>query len=758
MISLDLTQRAHHDFETRSACDLKKEGLHRYFQHPSTFPWVMSWRIGSTGPKQHWRPGYPDPVELLNHVYAGGTMVAHNAAFERHAWNDCVRVKIAPHWPELRIEQQDCTLARACVLALPPGLEHVARVMGTTASKDMEGAALMRQMAVPASRAVCQSCMGAGCEVCLWCGETYTWKDAPSLIDRLELYCDEDVETETQVDVKLPFLTERERRVWEMDQRINDRGIMLDRALIHKLLSTVEYTKKQMDSRMAYLTHGRVKACTQVAKIIQWLNECGVKCESVAKGEIFELLVAADQLTDLPECREVVELRSAAAKSSTAKLQTALRCMGISDDRARGLLFYFGTLSSRWAGRLIQPQNLYAVDDEVDGKDLEHTIKIVMQTAEPAQSHSMIEMLIGQPMTAIAKCLKSTFVPAPSKRFVGGDLSNIEGRINAWLAREKWKVDAFRLYDRREGPDLYKVAYNKSFGVVIENIGYVQRQVGKVQELALGYQGAVGAYVKMAKNRGIQLGPLLTAVKSVVDPDMWEIAMDAYAGQPNKYGLGQDMWSAVSLVVKGFRTANSMIVQGWWDLQDGAINAVSYPGVVTPVFGGRVRYLMSRGFLWCQIPSGSVIAYCNPAVRTVDESFYELPDGSHVLLDTLFPEQVREYNQLPGCKLVQRVKKKVTYEGLDSETRRWATFSLYGGMQCAHVVSATARDVLVDAMLECERRDYSIVLTVHDEILTEQDYGKGTKEELLEIMSKQPPWIDDQNLPLNATTWESARY
>lgn len=140
---------AHHDFETGSALDLEKCGVYRYAEHESTRVWCMSWRIGERGPMSRWWPGAADPAPLLAHVAAGGIVKVHNASFERTIWNRLIRVRICPHWPELRIEQQDCTMARAAVLAIPQSLEIVAKVVGARAQKDMEGNALMQKMMRP---------------------------------------------------------------------------------------------------------------------------------------------------------------------------------------------------------------------------------------------------------------------------------------------------------------------------------------------------------------------------------------------------------------------------------------------------------------------------------------------------------------------------------------------------------------------------------------------------------------------------------
>lgn len=180
-----MASRAHIDFETGSAADLRKTGVYPYATHPSTRVWVMSWRVGDEDPIKRWRPGDKDPTALLQHVAAGGVVVAHNAAFERTIWNWHLRVRVVPHWPELRIAQQDCTMARAAVLGIPSGLDDAGHILGANTTKSREGKAVMMKCAKPRTRKPCLVCDGTGravapwdehqCSECGGVGEVYTW-------------------------------------------------------------------------------------------------------------------------------------------------------------------------------------------------------------------------------------------------------------------------------------------------------------------------------------------------------------------------------------------------------------------------------------------------------------------------------------------------------------------------------------------------------------------------------------------------------
>jgi DNA polymerase len=729
---------AHHDFETGSAIDLRKAGVHRYAEHPSTRIWCMSWWFAGTYQMNRWWPGAPDPTPLLDHVARGGRMGVHNAIFERTIWNVLIRGRYCPHWPELRIEQQNCTMARAATVSIPQSLEVVGKVVGAKAEKDMEGNALMMKLTRP--RRVEPD-------------GTLVWWDTPENLARVMSYCDQDVVTETEIDGLLPPLSAAEFEVWALDQRINDRGIQLDIDTIHHAIKVRDIAKVRLNKRMAALTNGAVGKCTEVAKLVSWVQAQGVPCESVAKGEQAEILLHADA-EKMPQVREAIELRQDASKTSTAKFDAMLN-VACADGRARGLLAFHGASSGRWAGRLIQPQNLYRIDPERDGDDIQRAVEILLtHTAEDA--HDMLSMLFGSAMVMLAKTLRTMIVAAPHHILHGTDLANIEGRLQAWIAGEEWKLDAFRAFDAKTGPDLYCVAYGKAFG---EDPAAVKkqaakRQIGKVMELALGYQGSVGSFISMGKNYNLKPAPLVPVIEQVA-PEKYLTWRSRYANARDKRGLPEDQWAAVKTIVTGWREQHPRIVQSWWDVQDAAVEAVASPGQFIPVLDGKVAYLATKSFLYCRLPSGRVLAYCNPRLVVHEETWIELPDGATIPCDELFDFEIAAH-LAAGAVRKSRVRKRVDYEGYDGEHRRWTTFSLYGGMQFNHIVQGTARDVMVGGMMRAEQRGYTLVLTVHDEVLCETPDWFGSPEELEAIMTEGEVWL--HGCPLAAKGWSGVRY
>jgi len=719
-------RRVHLDFETGSACDLIKSGVHRYAEDPSTRVWLFRYQFEVDGVYEDikgWKPGDPDPIELLLHVGNGGMFVCHNAMFERWIWNLVLRFKYKlSHWPILSPYQQDCTMSRAAAIAHPQSLDKLGIVLRTTQQKDKDGASLMQKMAKPRR----------------WNPDgTYEWWDAPENIHRLGTYCDQDIRTEGEVDTRLPPLTENERRVWAFDQIINDRGVHIDKKAVEKCVKLVDYAKKMADSEMRKLTNRTVPKCSNDAKLVAWVQSQGIDCTTVKKGVQDDLIFMAD-LHNNSLVREVIELRRASKKTSTAKYAAMLKCVS-SDDRIRGLLNYHGASTGRWAGRLVQPQNFPRLDHEKEGATIQWLHDLLADDTWSTQAvYEAITVVHGPvaPLSLLSRALRSMIKAAPGKKLVGGDFSNIEGRINAWFANEDWKLQAFRDYDIGSGPDLYKLAYSKSFNVGVDIVTKDQRQIGKVEELALGYQGSHGAVLTMGETYGLDPYELSAAIIQATDPFVWDDTAKGYhVYGVNRFDLEEKEWTAIKVLVNSWRKANARIVQGWWDLQDAAVAAVQTPGMIVNAYDNRVSYYSDTNYLWCALPGGRMMCYSAPELH-VTKQLVHRDDGS----------------------TYERIKRSVSYWGVDSETKQWRETYLYGGLQCENIVQAAARDVMVDRMFAAEAEGFPIILTVHDELVTEPDLQSNyhNDETLQRIMSVVPQHFE--GLPLAAAAWQDERY
>lgn len=720
------TPAAHIDFETRSVTDLRVAGVYRYAEDHTTWPWGFKWRIGNFGAMNEWRPGWPDPVALLAHVASGGVVVAHNAAFERTIWNNVVRARICPHWPVLQVTQQDCTMARAAAIGHPQSLDRLGDALDLPMRKDGEGHKLMMKMARPRR---------------FNADGSITWWDDPQDVHNLMAYCGQDVEVETKADENVPPLSADELAVWQLDQVINDRGVCVDEFAVSRCAQVVEYAKKQNDRIMRDITNREVAKCTNDAKIIAWLNSRGVDCTSLAKGEVEDVVFLAQNQGD-EQASKAIKLRQAAWKTSTAKYKAMMLC-ACSDNRIRGMLNYHGASTGRWAGRLVQPQNLPRVDP--DDKPLQEKIAYLHhlindQRNTPRDIYDGLAMVYGdlEPLNILAKALRSMFKAAPGYKLVGGDFSNIEGRVNAWIAGEEWKLQAFRDYDNGTGPDLYKLAYARSFDVPVESVGKGQkRQIGKVQELALGFQGSIGAYITMGANYGVNPFDLSWPVYNATPAQQWDETAALYHRKGvSKYGLFEREWTALKILVNNWRKAHPAIVQSWWNYGDAVIAAVAAPGqVVHPTHTRLIGYYSDGRCLWCILPDGRLLCYPSPQLVEEAEEYYN------------------DRNEL--CT---RWRRKVTVMGIDSRTHQWTRYSLYGGLLCENIVQATARDLMKDAMFRAEQHGFTLILTVHDELLSEVPMHSTYHNEatFAQIMAQKKPVYE--TLPVSVSAWEDTRY
>ena len=359
--------KCHLDFETRSTSDLKRVGTYRYAEDPNTAIWLFAYRFGD-GVVNEWRPGWPAPDALLQHIAGGGIVVAHNAAFERNIWNTVLRRCVgAESWPRLTIAQMSCTMARALAIHLPADLETLGQVLGLKQKKDAEGHKLMMKMSKPRKKKKLELQEFGPF------GVVPLWHDDPKDIDRLGLYCQQDVIAESEADERLPPLSDDERRLWDLDQKINDRGIAIDVPTIEKIVEVLAVAQSRANAKMQELTNGAVNKVTEATKLTTWLQSKGFSIDSIAKSERENILAQIDPGSDE---EEAISLRFEAAKNSTAKYKRLLesRC---DDNRVRGILQYHRASTGRWGGALVQPQNLPRVDEKTELPDVLGAIGIL---------------------------------------------------------------------------------------------------------------------------------------------------------------------------------------------------------------------------------------------------------------------------------------------------------------------------------------------------------------------------------------------
>lgn len=482
----------------------------------------------------------------------------------------------------------------------------------------------------------------------------------------------------------------QEHALWCLDQRVNDRGFGVDRELAEAALRASDDEKARLKDRTQELTDGEVESTTKRDQLLAHvLKLYGVDLSNLQGGTLERWI----EDPDLPEpLRELLRIRLSASQASVSKFKKMLQVIS-PDSRMRGGLQFSGAArTARWSGRLFQPQNLPRPNMEAD--DIELLIDAVKAGCE-----DLVETRDsrGNPipvMKALSNAVRGLIVPTPGRKLIAADLSNIEGRVLAWLANEDWKLQAFRDFDTilgydakgkeiRKGPDLYSVTYSKSFNVPLDQVTKDQRQLGKVAELACGYQGAVGAFGTMAKLYGIDL--------------------------PEKEVLH---------VVGAWRDANENIRSLWKDLEAAAREAILNPGVT--IHCRKVSFTRYKAWLKIRLPSGRFLSYASPSVDA---------EG------------------------------KISYWGLNSYTRRWEKIYTYGGKIAENIAQAVARDVMAANMPGIELAGYEIVLTVHDEIITEApDTDEFSAEALSKMLATHPDWEGVADLPLAAAGFEGYRY
>jgi DNA polymerase len=571
------------------------------------------------------------------------------------------------------------------------------------------------------------------------------WKKEVFILDKVMDYCAIDVMVERQIDKLLPALTDSELEVWRFDQKVNERGIPFDTKFVKVAAAATKLENIENGKSLFSISEGKVKTVGSTEALRAWLAGRGYSAPDIRLGALKRIKEEAKAVGDISAIK-AIEIREQGSKTSTAKYKTILGSL-TEDGRARFVLGYHGTSTGRWSGQVVQPQNLPRFDSEnkLDNSVIKDLNAIFTSGEPPKAAYHRAKALYGGLLPWLSKGLRSSIKAANGSVLVGGDYSNIEGRINAWLAGETWKVEAFAKFDSGEGPDLYKMSYANSFNVEPDSVSKDQRQIGKVQELASGFQGGVGAYLLMVKG---EYKELVRKVFENTDSELWGKTYQAYLKAEDKTGLDQHHWTGLKILVKAWRDAHPNIVQSWWDYQDAALAAVGNPGTIYDVadispgrgnfIRGAVQYMSDGNYLYCKLPSGRCQSYAKPSVVRV--------------------------------KATKVNKKGETYEtfnnelhawGVDSKTRKWVERNLYGGLLCENVVSSTGRDIMVQGMTAVEKAGYPVILTVHDEVLSEVNIAsleeRGLSEKHYErLLSINPSWA--AGLPLAAKAWSDERY
>ena len=395
-----------------------------------------------------WFPSrQPPPEDLIEAVRDPELEFrAWNAAFEFNIWN---AVATKHGLTPLPIERFHCTMAQGLVWGVPPRLEQAAIALCTNIEKDKEGAKLMRKMMRPRPHK----------------DGSITWwdQDEPELLWRLGEYCAQDVRAERAIGCRLRPMPTEERRLWVLDQHMNNRGLKVDTVAVTKMQTVVDGELIRIGAALAGLTDGAITSPTQTQRLLKYLKAEGVEIDSLDKRVI--PLVLKDELA--PRHRRILKLYGQGAKSSTAKLRSMMNYLD-DDGRIRSLTQYGGAMRTlRWAGRGPQIQNYPRPSKEIDARvAIEHIIWGV--------DADTLDFAHGNPMDVVSQCLRGAYVPAEGHAFAVCDYSGIEARVVAWLAGQEDALDVFRT-----GADIYRKAAN--------DVGSTSRDLGKLLVLSCGF-------------------------------------------------------------------------------------------------------------------------------------------------------------------------------------------------------------------------------------------------------------------------------
>lgn len=736
------------DFETRSDVDLRKCGAAPYFASPHFRALGLSYQI-EDGPMRDWEHGQPCPDDLRAHIENGGYIRAFNAAFERQCFE---QLHLRFGWPLPAFDRYRCTAAEAAAMTLPRNLDGVGEALDLPIKKDKEGMRLIRKFSMPRRPRKDEDPNG------IYWNEP---EDFPEDYQLFVSYRRQDVLTEAGAAKRIFPLSDMEQAVYTLNERINSRGIRIDRASARAALRLAEKAKAVLDREMKLATGGYVTACTQPGKLIEWITAQGVELTSAAKSDVTDLL-ATD---DLPaNVRRALELRQEAAKTSVSKLKAMLD-RASADGRVRGTSMYHGAGTGRFQSVGVNTSNLprprRVFDDEKPRSDV---LFRAFRLEEPELLTWMYGPDLGRPLHLISDAMRGFIWAAPGHDLVQADYSNIEGNTISWSSDEQWKLAAIREInaDPKNVPDMYRRTAAGILGLPLEEVTkkhWARQAVGKPAELGLSYGGGVMAFVTFARGYGVNLEGIAVQVLAEADEERIEKAAKSHEGYSKRglYGtteLSRDAWMACEIIKLGWRAQNVAIAKSWKDLEAAVREAVATPGLKT--HAAKVDYIVKHGFLLARLPSGRCLAYAAPKLKAQVWARVRLPDGTWSDSEVMERDAAQRRELKGEVKIEGPTSDKVTFLGVNGVTKRWERSALYGGLIAENNTQAIARDILVNGMFAAERAGYPIIATVYDEIISEVPRGWGDLAAFERLICELPSWAT--GLPLTAGGWRGKRY
>jgi len=712
-------------------------GAARYAEHPTTDIQLFAYDLKDGRGVRQWVPGMPNPADLFEYLAAGGLIEAHNNMFERLVWDRVARRRYG--WPNVPAKQWRCSMAKSRAHALPGGLSLIGEVLRLPIQKDKEGEGLLKFFAMPRDP---------------------TKKD-PSLRNDPALYPDKwqsyarynatDVLSEAEVSIRTPDLEGEELEFWQADQAINWRGVHIDRAGVDNCIAIIEQAHEVYNAELRALTGGAVNAASELAKLKGWLGAWGVIMGD-GPGTMDDDAIEAKLKEAMPDpARRALQIRQAIGSASVKKV-FAMANQVCDDDRLRDLFSYHAARTGRPTGNGPQPTNLPKAGPAVyacictrhsanpvacrwcgaarpEGKnpatrqEWRKPVEWCVEAVEDAlavialRDFRTVEHYFGDAMLTVSGCLRGLFTAAPFHDLIASDFTAIEAVVLAELAGEEWRLDVFRA-----GRDIYLESISRSRKIPLQELvdykklngmHHPLRQGGKIQELALGFGGWIGAVYAMADQLGIEINQTEPEIKA--DILAWRAASPAivelWGGQTRDFGRSPP---------------------DYFGLEGAVILALQRPGEWQPVarLNGThsgISYVYRDDVLYCQLPSGRFLTYHRP--------------------------RLQETGTWRGYA--------ISFEGYNTNPKSgavgWIRMPTYSGKLAENVTQAVARDIQRHAINNLERRGYPVVLHVYDEDVVEVPQAWGTIDEVEAIMSTMPEWA--AGWPIKASGgWRGKRY
>jgi DNA polymerase len=597
----------HIDIESYSEINVNKVGVYCYAAHPSTEILCVAWANNDTS-IQIWKPveGEPMPYTLREGFLLGNiNFCAHNAQFERVMFNGPPGKKLSI--PNTALERWYCTAAKAAYHSLPRSLENCARALKCQ-PKDGEGKFAMYAISKPRKPTVNNK------------ATRFLPGDFPDKFEVLYKYCMGDVETERQIDRTLPALPPFERATFLMDQKINERGIRVDKYLVECIVSLAQTQAEDLKSKFIDLTGFTPK---QIQKFLPWARERGYPFHDLTKESVNQALKNVKEEMD-PDLVKALQIRRVASKSSIAKYDAVERSvvsvgeeMSYDNDgwadytfKIKGMFLYHGASTGRWAGKIFQPHNLPRGNFKSDA-EVQTAINTIRE-----YDIALLRANYDSPNALFSALLRSILIPDPGKKFKVADFASIEARVLGWISREEGYLSAFRNKE-----DLYVNLAMKIYQCTREEVTPDRRFLGKTGILALGYGMGIVKFIATCLGYGMEV------------PD-----------------------SLLQMALNTYRDTYKTIVSFWRVVEGKAIQAVQTNQIQ---YLNGLSFFMDRNFLKIELPSRRCLHYHQPYIKDKMTPWGQMKPALHFMGENSETKQYSEQNTYGG-KLVENIVQAIS--------------------------------------------------------------------------------------------------